>query len=351
MMGQPQRHNLTNRFQDEGIALSENPETPLKEITAIVRADFDAVNALILDQLQSEIDLIPQLASHLIQAGGKRIRPLLTLAAAKLCDYHGQSHIDLAAAVEFIHSATLLHDDVVDESLMRRGNATANAVWGNQAPILVGDFLFSRAFQLMVRSESMAALKVLADTATILAEGEVMQLVDAGNLDIVEGRYIDIITAKTATLFESACVVSGIISGNGPEQEDALKTYGSSLGICFQIIDDVLDYGSSSQVLGKQVGDDLRDKKVTLPVIYAYTNGTSQEKTFWERIFTQDHTVTDLDLAQAQTYLQNNDALTYCRDKAAIYAQNAKCALEIFPDSRLKKLMQNLVDFSLSRKY
>lgn len=347
-MGESQSIQSSDNLRE---SLLEADVNPLTELTKLVKSDFDQVNQIILQELQSEIDLIPQLASHLIQAGGKRIRPVLTLASAQLCQYTGQGHLDLAAAVEFIHSATLLHDDVVDESLMRRGNPSANAVWGNQASVLVGDFLFSRAFQMMVRAGSMDALKSLSDASAVLAEGEVMQLVDAGNLDIVERRYIDIIKAKTATLFESACEVGGIIANVPMDQKQALRTYGSSLGICFQIIDDVLDYASSTRVLGKLVGDDLRDKKVTLPVIHAYISGEADEKLAWEQIFDPDHTVTDMDLIRAQALIAQSESLAYCRDKVMIYAEAAKSSLDIFPDSPLKELMRDLVDFTVNRDY
>ena len=332
-------------------------ENPLTVLTNLVSADFDAVNSVILEEMQSEIELIPQLAAHLISSGGKRVRPLLTLASAKLCGYKGsdnaKAHIQLAAAVEFIHTATLLHDDVVDESLMRRGNPSANALFGNQASVLVGDFLFSRAFQLMVKTGSLAALDSLSNASAVLAEGEVMQLVDHGDLDMVESRYLDIIASKTATLFESACEVGSLISDNGSDARvNALKSYGSALGICFQITDDILDYSSNAKTLGKNVGDDFREKKVTLPVIFAYQKGSKEEKEFWQKAFDLDVETPcfDSDLNQAQALLLKHKALESCYEKAGVYAVQAKEALEFFEDSLLKTTLIELVDFCLHRQ-
>jgi len=329
---------------------SSQNSTVLRTLTDFVKADFAAVNAVLLQEMQSEIDLIPRLARHLIASGGKRVRPLLTLVAAKLCGYQGMQHVDLAACVEFIHTATLLHDDVVDESNMRRGQASANALWGNQASVLVGDFLFSRAFQLMVRVGNLETLGVLAKASATIAEGEVMQLMDNNNLEIVEQRYFDIVRAKTAALFEAACLVGGMIAKPDVSVSQALGAYGSAFGTCFQIIDDVLDYAADEQELGKSVGDDFREGKVTLPVIYAYHKGTADEKQFWERAFTQE-TLGKNDLAQAQAYLFKHKALEYARSKAAFFGKQAKAALDVFDESDLKAALLSLVDFSLGRRY
>ena len=329
---------------------SSQSSTALHTLTDFVKIDLVEVNAILLREMQSEIDLIPQLAHHLIASGGKRVRPLLTLVAAKLCNYQGTQHIDLAACVEFIHTATLLHDDVVDESNMRRGQASANALWGNQASVLVGDFLFSRAFQLMVRVGNLEALGVLAKASATIAEGEVMQLKDNKNLEIVEQRYFDIVRAKTAALFEAACLAGGLIAKPDPSITQALGVYGSAFGTCFQIIDDVLDYAADEQELGKNIGDDFREGKVTLPVIYAYHNGTADEKQFWERVFDQE-TLGKGDLAQAQAYLFNHKALEYARSKAAIFGKQAKGALDVFEESDLKAALVSLVDFCLGRGY
>lgn len=324
--------------------------TALQILTDFVKADFAAVNTVLLQEMQSEIDLIPQLAHHLIASGGKRVRPLLTLVAANLCGYQGTQHVDLAACVEFIHTATLLHDDVVDESKMRRGQASANALWGNQASVLVGDFLFSRAFQLMVRVGNLEALGVLSKASATIAEGEVMQLMDNNNLEIVEQRYFDIVSAKTAALFEAACLVGGLISKPEASVLKALGIYGSAFGTCFQIIDDVLDYAANEQELGKSIGDDFREGKVTLPVIYAYHKGTAEEKQFWERVFDQE-TPGKNDLTQAQAYLFKHKALEYARSKAAFFGTQAKSALDVFEESDLKTALVSLVDFCVGRGY
>lgn len=334
--------------------------TALHTLTDFVNSDLVAVNETLLQEMHSEIDLIPQLAQHLIASGGKRIRPLLTLAAAKLCGYKGKKHIELAACVEFIHTATLLHDDVVDESNMRRGKASANTLWGNQASVLVGDFLFSRAFQLMVRVGHLDILGVLAKASATIAEGEVMQLMDNNNLNIVEQRYFDIIQAKTAALFEAACLVGGMIAqphlslSTAPLSKaplpQALGAYGTAFGICFQIIDDVLDYAADEQELGKSIGDDFREGKITLPVIYAYHKGTAPEKQFWERVFAQD-ILDQNDLIQAQAYLFKHNALEYARSKAASFGAQAKTSLDVFEDSELKETLISLVDFCLERGY
>ena len=324
--------------------------SPLKVLTELVKSDFDRVNNIILENLQSEIELIPRLASHLIQSGGKRIRPLLTLVSSKLCSYSGNAHLYLAAAVEFIHTATLLHDDVVDESALRRGKPSANSVWGNQASVLVGDFLFSRSFQLMVKADSMKALKSLSNAAAVLAEGEVMQLVDTGNLSISEDRYFDIIKAKTATLFESACEVGGMISNAPDPQLHALKHYGSDLGVCFQVIDDVMDYEASMEDMGKASGDDLREKKITLPIIYAYHHGTTDQKQFIEKIFQETYAPTDQDFRDLRNILDTLGAISYAKSKAESYASQAQQHLSVFPKSEIKDQMIDLVAFAVDRK-
>ncbi len=334
----------------------KNNENPLVALTKLVSHDFESVNQVILQEMQSEIDLIPQLSAHLISSGGKRVRPLLTLAAAKLCGYDGpnKAHIQLAAAVEFIHTATLLHDDVVDESLVRRGNPSANALFGNQASVLVGDFLFSRAFQLMVKTGSLTALESLSRASAVLAEGEVMQLMDHGNLDMHEERYLEIIASKTATLFESACEVGSLISDNESDaRTQALKNYGSALGICFQIIDDILDYGSCAQTFGKNIGDDFREKKVTLPVICAYGKGSNNEKEFWQHAFDLRNKKDsfEVDFTQAQSYILKHNTLKICHEKAGFYAEKAKKSLDFFDESPLKKNLLDLIDFCLYRDY
>src|SRR5690242_2507422 len=255
----------------------------LDPLTELVRHDLGAVNALILDRMQSPVALIPQLAGHIVAAGGKRLRPMLTLAAARLCGYRGDRHVALAAAVEFIHTATLLHDDVVDASDLRRGLATANAVWGNKCSVLVGDFLFSRAFQLMVEDGSLAVLEILSEASAIIAEGEVLQLVTSNDTKTTEEAYLDVIRAKTAQLFAAASRIGAVLTGRPEAEEDALETYGRNLGIAFQLVDDMLDYSARQAELGKTVGDDFREGKITLPVVLALRVAGDQERSFWRR--------------------------------------------------------------------
>ena len=245
----------------------------LDRIIALTADDLKGVNEVILEQMQSPVLLIPQLAGHIIAAGGKRLRPMLTLSSARLCGYTESRHIGLAACVEFIHTATLLHDDVVDESDLRRGAATANAVWGNKASVLVGDFLFSRAFELMVADGSLEVLKILSRASTVIAEGEVHQLVTANDTDTTEQDYLEVIQAKTAKLFAAAAEIGAVVSDRPAEEQTALETYGDHIGMAFQLIDDVLDYSAQQTTLGKAVGDDFRDGKITLPIVLAFRAG------------------------------------------------------------------------------
>src|SRR5512143_3105943 len=255
----------------------------LDALNDMVRDDLRLVNALIVDRMQSPVPLIPQLAGHVVAAGGKRLRPMLTLASARLCGYRGGRHQALAACVEFIHTATLLHDDVIDDSDLRRGLATANAVWGNKASVLVGDFLFSRAFQLMVTDGSLRVLEILSGASAVIAEGEVLQLITSNDTATSEQAYLDVIRCKTAALFAAACRIGAVVSDRSRVEEEALDSYGLNLGIAFQLIDDVLDYSARQTELGKTVGDDFREGKVTLPVILAYRRGDEEERAFWRR--------------------------------------------------------------------
>ena len=270
-------------------------------LTALVESDMDRVNQTIVPNMQSDVALIPQLAGYLIASGGKRLRPLLTLASARLCGLtQGDEAINLATSVEFIHTATLLHDDVVDDSSLRRGAASANAVWGNKASVLVGDFLYSRAFQLMVADRNLATLKTLADASAVIASGEVAQLTTANDLGTNHRDYLDVIEAKTAALFAAACQV-GAEAARAPEAEiEALRTYGHNLGMAFQLIDDALDYSADQEKLGKSVGDDFAEGKVTLPVLLAYEQGDADEQDFWRRTIERlDQNDGDLDRAKA----------------------------------------------------
>jgi octaprenyl-diphosphate synthase len=316
----------------------------------LVGEDLQRVNQHILTNMQSPVALIPQLASHLIAAGGKRLRPMLTLAAANLCGYTGTRHIGLSACVEFIHTATLLHDDVVDESELRRGQESANAVWGNQASVLVGDFLFSRAFQLMVADGSLQVLKILSDASAIIAEGEVLQLMTANDPQASEEAYLEVIRSKTATLFAAASRVGAVVADRPKLQEEALESFGMNLGIAFQLIDDVLDYSAKQAQLGKTVGDDFREGKVTLPVILAWRRGSEEERDFWRRTVERlDQTEDDIETAIG--LMTKHRSLNDTVERARHYAAIAKDSLGIFPDGDMKAAMLEVVDFCVERAY
>jgi octaprenyl-diphosphate synthase len=292
--------------------------------------------------------LIPQVAAHLIGAGGKRIRPILTLAAAALCGYGGEAHLKLAAAVEFIHNATLLHDDVVDESGRRRGRPTANNVFGNKPSVLVGDFLFARSFQLMVETGSLAVLDVLSTAAAVIVEGEVIQLAAINDLGGGEDVYFKVIRGKTAALFEAATRSGAIVAGAGPAAEAALAAYGDALGVAFQIADDVLDYGGASAALGKNAGDDFREGKATLPALLAYARGDERERAFWRRVIERREQHPG-DFDEAMDHLRRRDALADSLAAALVHAARAREALGRFPDGPLRRAMADVVDFVVSR--
>jgi octaprenyl-diphosphate synthase len=285
----------------------------------------------------------------MIASGGKRLRPALTLICAKLCAYEGDRHISLAACVEFIHTATLLHDDVVDESALRRGSATANDVWGNKASVLVGDFLLSRAFQLMVSDGSLQVLKILSDASAVIAQGEVMQLSTAGNTQTTVEDYLEVVTAKTATLFAAACELGAVVSGQH-QHEERLSEAGMALGIAFQIMDDALDYAAEQSTLGKEVGDDFRDGKITLPVILAYQDGTEDEKKFWKRTL-EDQEVEGGDLEQAIKIIHRYQAIEKSIALAERYCDTARELLSAFPDSAPKQALLETVAFCTQRSY
>src|SRR6476660_9103286 len=299
----------------------------------LVGSDMTGVNSVILERMQSKVGLIPELAGHLIAGGGKRMRPMLTLASAALLDYPGQRHHKLAAAVEFIHTATLLHDDVVDLSAMRRGKRTANLIWGNPASVLVGDFLFSRAFELMVEDGSLKVLKILSHASAVIAEGEVDQLTAQRQIDTDEDLYLDIVSAKTAALFAAACRVSPVVAEASEDAELALEAYGKNLGIAFQLTDDVIDYASDARTMGKGVGDDFRDGKMTLPVILAYARGSHDDRAFWEAAVTGEK-VSDQDLAHAIALMRTSEALADTIDRARHYGRRAIDALGLFPSGK-----------------
>ena len=322
----------------------------LDKVNALVAADLGRVNQLILKRMDSHVALIPQLAGHIIAAGGKRLRPTLTLASARLCGYKGERHVALAACVEFIHTATLLHDDVVDESDLRRGLATANNVWGNKASVLVGDFLFARAFQLMVEDGSLEVLDILSDASAQIAEGEVAQLTTANNTETSESAYLEVIRGKTATLFAAACRVGAVVAGRPQAQEEALDSYGLNLGIAFQLVDDALDYSASQAELGKAVGDDFREGKITLPIVLAYRRGSEEERSFWRRTM-EDIEQTEDDLAHAIELLGKHGTLSDTIERARHYGAIARDALGIFPESEIKSALIDVVDFSIERAY
>jgi octaprenyl-diphosphate synthase len=329
-------------------ARAPEPEDALTALVGLVAADLEACNRSIVARMNSPVALIPQLAAHIVAAGGKRLRPLLTLAAAQLCGYEGARHVHLAACVEFIHTATLLHDDVVDESQLRRGLASANAVFGNKASVLVGDFLFARSFQLMVEDGSLKVLGILSHAAATIAEGEVLQLATQNDLTTDEDRYLDVIKGKTAALFAAACRVGAVISDRPDADEAALAEYGMALGMAFQLVDDALDYAADQAKLGKTVGDDFREGKVTLPVLVAFHAGDAEEKAFWQRtIEASEQTDADLDLALR--LMERHDAIRVTLDRAAVFARDAKAALTIFPDSAIRRALMDVADYTVQR--
>ena len=317
---------------------------------ALVASDMNKVNAVILDRMQSDIPLIPKLAGHLIAGGGKRMRPMLTLACARLLDYGGERHHKLAAAVEFIHTATLLHDDVVDGSNLRRGKTTANIVFGNPAAVLVGDFLFTRSFELMVEDGSLKVLKILARASSVIAEGEVNQLTAQRRVDTSEERYLDIIGAKTAALFAAACRVAAVVAERGEGEELALDSYGKNLGIAFQLIDDAIDYESDAETMGKGVGDDFRDGKVTLPVILAHARGNEEEKAFWADAMLGNR-ISDDDLAHAKTLLKRHGVIEDTIARARHYGQRAIDSIGQYASGTAKDALVEAVEFAIRRAY
>jgi len=320
----------------------------LRPLQELVNRDLARVDETILRRMSSRVSLIPELAGHLINSGGKRLRPMLTLAASRLCGYRGDQHVLLAACVEFIHTATLLHDDVVDGSLLRRGGATANALWGNQPSVLVGDFLFSRSFQLMVEAQSLKILSILADAATVIAEGEVLQLLTSNNTDTTEDAYLDVVIAKTAALFAAATRIGAVLADRPQAEEDALESYGRNLGIVFQLVDDVLDFSAHEAALGKAVGDDFRDGKITLPVVLAYRRGDEDEREFWRRCLVKGEQRPG-DLAHAQALLQHHGTLINTLERARHYGMIARDALAIFPASTEKEALLAVIDFCIER--
>jgi octaprenyl-diphosphate synthase len=325
------------------------PAASMDQLQALIADDMARVNSVILDKVHSEAQLITELATYIVSAGGKRIRPALTLACAQLCGYSGNRHIRLAACVEFIHTATLLHDDVVDASALRRGQPTANEVWSNQSSVLVGDFLFSRAFQLMVEDGSLKVLKILSDASATISEGEVKQLMVSHSADIDEATYLQVIEGKTAALFAAASEIGGVIC-DAPQQAEALREFGHHFGIDFQLIDDALDYSASQEDLGKSIGDDFREGKMTLPVILAYQAANEDEKAFFDAALSgEDDSAPDLSRAIEIIARHNGIGQTIAR--AQSYADKAREALSGFAQSPIKTALLEAVDFCVARAY
>lgn len=319
-------------------------------LVGLVAADMERVNATILSRTGSEVTMIPEVANHLISSGGKRLRPMLTLAMANLTGYSGDGHIKLAASVEFMHTATLLHDDVVDESDLRRGKTAARLLWGNEASVLVGDFLLGQAFKIMVDVGSLGCLRILSDAAAVIAEGEVMQLTTAKNTETTEDDYLAVIDAKTAALFAAAAEVGAVIANRPKSEAAGLRSYGRNLGLAFQLVDDALDYHGEQSMLGKSVGDDFREGKITLPVVLCYRRGTSQERAFWQRTL-QDGDVGENDLAEAMGLMQKHNALSDTMERARHYGAIARDALAIFPEGAPKAALLDAVAFCVDRPF
>jgi octaprenyl-diphosphate synthase len=330
--------------------MSDTVISPVERLHALVAQDMAATDRLIHERMSSAVALIPDLARHLIDSGGKRLRPLLTLAAARLGNYQGSGHVKLAAAVEFIHTATLLHDDVVDVSSLRRGKVTANLVWGNKPSVLVGDFLFSRAFQLMVETGSMTVLDILAGASAIIAEGEVMQLKSTNNLAATEEHYLHVVSAKTAALFAAAAEAGAVIAEQSARQITAMRDYGKNLGIAFQLVDDALDYSGRQALMGKSVGDDFREAKMTLPVILAYARADASARKFWLRaIETGPQSESDLD--RAITLVEETGAISETMVRARRYADAACEALRPLPEGPTRAALSDIADFCVERAY
>jgi octaprenyl-diphosphate synthase len=326
------------------------PDRIIDRLTELVASDMAAVNQTILSRTGSEVTMIPEVANHLISSGGKRLPPMQTLAAAGLCGYAGDGHIKLAASIEFMHTATLLHDDVVDESDMRRGKLAARVVWGNEASVLVGDFLLGQAFKMMVEVGSIPCLDVLSSAAAVIAEGEVMQLSAAKDTATTEDDYLAVIRAKTAALFAAACEVGPILAGSTKAEIAACRGFGVNLGLAFQLIDDALDYGGSSAKLGKNVGDDFREGKITLPVVLSFRRGTPDERAFWRRAL-EEGEASEGDLATALTMLKKHRALEDTIERARHYGAMARDALALFPSSDWKHALLDAIEFAIERAH
>ena len=323
-------------------------EASLQALVQLAAIDMARVNETILLRTGSDVAMIPEVANHLISSGGKRLRPMLTLATAGLCHYHGDGHIKLAASVEFMHTATLLHDDVVDQSDLRRGKLAARMLWGNEATVLVGDFLLGQAFRMMVEVGSLHCLDVLSSAAVVIAEGEVMQLSAAKDTRTTEDAYLAVIRSKTAALFAAACEVGPILADRPKAEAAACRSYGMNLGVAFQLVDDALDYGGSAAKLGKNVGDDFREGKITLPVVLAVRRGSDEERIFWRRTLEQGE-IAEGDLETALAIMRRHGALEDTVARARHYGAMARDALALFPKSPWKQALLDVVEFCISR--
>ncbi len=320
---------------------------PLLEITA---DDMGKIDQIIYSYAEAHVELIPKLAGHLISSGGKRLRPMITIGAAKMFDYAGETHVKIACAVEFLHTATLLHDDVVDESDERRGRKAARLIWGNQATVLVGDYLLAQCFKMMVETENMEALRIMSSAAADIAEGEVFQLTLQNNVATTEDDYMQMIEWKTATLFAAAAELGAVVAGRPPEEQAALRSYGRNLGIAFQLVDDALDYGGSSARMGKKVGDDFREGKITLPVVLAWRRGNDEERAFWQRVI-EKREQREGDLERALELMKKHGALADTVERARHYGAIARDALAAFPAHPARDALMEAVEFCIARAY
>lgn len=332
-------------------AVPEQQDNALITLIALVGEDLRQVNETIIRRMDSSVSLIPALANYIIASGGKRLRPALTLASARLCGYRGGNrHVMLATCIEFIHTATLLHDDVVDASNLRRGEPSANTVWGNKASVLVGDFLFSRAFELMVEDGYLPVLSLLSHVSSVIAEGEVLQLLTTKNIGTTEREYLEVVKSKTAVLFAAASQLGSVVAGRSRTEEIALETYGLNLGMAFQLVDDVLDYSARQEKLGKPIGDDFREGKITLPVILGVAAANADEHAFWHRTLENLEQTTD-DLQRALELLQKHGCLEETLRRARVYGDIARTALHLFPDCPLRQALLDVVAFCVERVY
>lgn len=322
----------------------------IQKLVDLVSDGMERVNKVIIDRTMSNVEMIPEVAQYLIDSGGKRLRPMVTLATSQMCGYKGDDHVVLAASVEFMHTATLLHDDVVDESEMRRGKAAARMLWGNEASVLVGDFLLGQAFRMMVDTGSLDALRILSNAAAVIAEGEVMQLAAAKDTSTTEDEYLAVITAKTAALFAAAAEIGAVIADRPRQEHSALRSFGRNLGLAFQLVDDALDYSGQQALLGKHIGDDFREGKITLPVVLSFRRGDESEREFWTKSL-QGGEASDGDLEKAIAIMERHGALADTIKRAHHYGAMARDALAIFPDSEYKSALLEAVDFCVERAY